>query len=156
MTDSKVTIEHLSSYSDADAAGIGRLMPFLTSRLTGEPMSEDLLTEIINSPHHEQLVARLDGMIVGAATLSILMGPAVGKMGYLEDFIADPDVRLGIGGRIWSEIEKWCTERNIDLSFTSKPERVKAHEFYKSHGAVPRDSTTYRATFKTPNTTPKS
>jgi len=148
MPSSEILVERLTKYSSADAAGIGRLMPFLSSRLTNEPIEEVLLTEIIASPHHEQLVARLDSRIVGAATLNLLMGPAVQKMGYLEDFVTDPEVRLGVGDKIWKEIITWCGENGVDLSFTSKPERTKAHKFYLSHGAEIRDSTVFRTVIK--------
>jgi acetyltransferase (GNAT) family protein len=90
-------------------------------------MAEELLQEIIASPHHEQLVARLEGIIVGAATLSIIMGPAVKREGYLSDFVADPNI-IGarIGHKIWEEMIRWCEEHNIDLVFTSRPTRIKS------------------------------
>lgn len=145
MTNPEVSVERLTEYSFEDAAGIGRLMPFLSERLSPDPIPEDLLREIINSPHHEQLVARLDSLIVGAATLSILMGPAAGTVGYLEDFVTDSELRgRGIGDRVWNEMMKWCNERGVGLEFTSKPSRKAAHSFYLSHGAMIRDTTVFR------------
>ena len=148
MNSSQITIQRLTNYSLQDAKEIGRLMPFLSTRQTDAPMPKQLLKEIISSPYHEQIVARLDGKIVGTATLNILMGPAVKKMGYLEDFVTDPKVRMGIGNKIWDEIAQWCNEHEVDISFTSKPERQKAHDFYLSHGAVVRESTVFRVPFK--------
>ncbi len=111
-------------------------------------MAEALLMEIISSPYHEQLVARLDAKIVGAATLNLLMGPAVQRMGYLEDFVTDPKIRLGVGDKIWHEISLWCQQNDINLSFTSSPDRLKAHEFYLSHGATVRNTTVFKMAFR--------
>lgn len=145
ITGSDVVIERLKAYSAEDAAGIGRLMPFLSSSRTAKPMNKELLEEIIDSPHHEQLIARLNGTIVGVATLSILMGPAVNKAAYLEDFVTDPDVRgKGIGSLMWDEIIRWCDERNVRLDFTSKPTRKEAHDFYIARGAQVRETTVFR------------
>ena len=145
MPNSEPTIERLTAYSIDDAIGIGRLMPFLSASKNAEPMSEQLLTDIINSPYHDQLVARMDSLIVGAATLNILMGPAANKVGYLEDFVTDPELRgRGIGGRLWEEMVTWCKEHGVSLEFTSQSTRKAAHSFYLSHGAVIRDTTVFR------------
>ena len=144
MSNHEVAIERLTKYSFEDAVGIGRLMPFLSKSMGSAPVPEELLTEIINSPYHEQLVARLDRIIVGAATLNILMGPAVNRSGYLEDFVTDPEMRgSGIGGKLWDEMIAWCKERDISLEFTSKSSRTAAHSFYLGHGATIRDTTVF-------------
>ena len=145
MSISEPTVERLREYHPDDAAGIGRLMPFLNDRLSGEPMDEDLLKAIVDSPYHEQLVARLDGRIVGAATMNILMGPGAKKEGYLEDFVTDPELRgLGIGEKIWQEMMQWCKEQGIALTFTSHPSREEAHRFYLKHGAEIRETTVFK------------
>lgn len=145
MSNTEVQIERLSTYTPEDAVGIGRLMPFLSERLGGEPIPEELLREIITSPHHEQLVARLDSIIVGTATLSILMGVGMHKQGYLEDFVTDPTVRgKGIGARLWDEMMKWCGEHEIDLAFTSRESRKAAHAFYASRAEI-RSTTNFVA-----------
>lgn len=145
MPKPELSVERLSHYTFEDAAGIGRLMPFLSKSRGAEPIPEELLTEIINSPHHEQLVARLDSIIVGAATLNILMGPAAGRLGYLEDFVTDPEAQgRGIGSRIWNEMMRWCDEHQVNLEFTSKATRETAHKFYLSRGAVIRETAVFR------------
>lgn len=144
MRNTEVNVERLEHYTPEDAVGIGRLMPFLSKNASGEPIPEDLLRQIVTSPYHEQLVARLDSVIVGAATLNLLMGPAVKKQGYLEDFVTDPEVRgMGIGNRIWDEMMKWCDENGVDLTFTSHGSREAAHRFYLSHGAHIRNTTVF-------------
>jgi GNAT superfamily N-acetyltransferase len=151
MSELDVSVERLNEYSDADAAGIGRLMPFLSENLSAEPMDEDVLRDIISSPYHDQLVARLDGIIVGTATMNLLMGPAVERKGNLQDFVADPDIRRrGIGDKIWGSMLEWCAEHkaNVGLEFTSKASRVEAHSFYKKHGAEVRDTIVFEVEAK--------
>jgi len=144
MNEPEVQIERLADYSAADAAGLGRLMPFLSERLSGDPVDEQLLQDIINSPYHDQLIARLEGRIVGAATLNLLLGPAVGRAGYLEDFVTDPEVRgRGVADKIWQEMLGWCRERGVSLEFTSHPKRVAAHRFYARQGAEIRETTVF-------------
>jgi len=55
---SEVSVERLSQYSEEDATQLGRLMPFLSENFDGEPVDKELLETIINSPFHDQLVAR--------------------------------------------------------------------------------------------------
>lgn len=139
-----VEVERLSAYSDEDAAGLGRLKSFLSDRFTDVPVSRELLESIINSPDHEQLVARIDSRIIGAATLSIVMGMGAGKVAHLEDFVTDPAIqRQGVGDKVWAEIIIWCKERGVDLEFTSNSNRVDAHKFYSKHDAHIRDTTVF-------------
>jgi GNAT superfamily N-acetyltransferase len=146
MTD--VHVERLQEYTPEDAAGIGRLMPFLSDKFSGEPIDQELLETIINSPYHDQIVARLEGRIVGAATLSLVIGAAAGRKGYLEDFIADPAIQQqGVGTKIWQELLTWCKEREVDLSFTSHPSRKPAHDFYRSRAKI-YDTTVFKVDVK--------
>lgn len=139
------TIERLSAYTAEDAQQIGKLLPSLSSRFTDAPVGESLLKEIIDSPHHEQIVARIDGKIVGTATLSITIGTGAGRKAYLEDFVVDPIIQgQGIGSALWDEITKWCTERAVSLFFTSSTQKEAAHRFYLSHGATVRDTTVFQ------------
>lgn len=140
----EVIVERLNEYSEDDAAQLGRLMPFLSDSFNGEPVDAELLQTIISSPYHDQLVARLEGRIVGAATLSLVLGAAAGKRGHLEDFVTHPDVQgQGIGGKVWDEILAWCREQGVDLDFTSHSDRQAAHRFYHAHGAVERETTVF-------------
>jgi len=149
MSELDVIVGKLETYSEADAIGIGRLMPFLSERLSSEPMDEELLRTIIESPHHDQLVAKLDGQIVGAATMNLLMGPGANKQGYLEDFVTDPELRgHGIGDKVWQSMLSWCKEQGVDLSFTSRQSREDAHRFYLNHGAAVRDTTVFHVSIE--------
>ncbi len=150
LNTNEVQVERLITYNPTDAVGIGRLMPYLDERLSEEPMDSKLLQAIISSPYHEQLVARIDGIIVGAATMNLLLGPAVGRMGYLEDFVVDGSIQSrGVGASIWNEMVDWCREWGVDLSFTSNPNRSMAHRFYLKRGAEIRPTTSFIVPIKT-------
>lgn len=138
-TPPQVTTEQLSEYKSDDAAAIGRLLAQLTSNYSGEPVDESILTDIIESPYHDQLVARLpNGEIVGAAAVSVLLGPVKQRCAWLEDFVVDANQRkLGIGGKLWDAAIDWCREHDAKLlTFTSNPRKEAAHAFYLKRGAV--------------------
>ena len=139
-------VSRLTEYSEDDASELGTLMTHLSDKFIDRPIDKELLEAIIQSPYHEQLVARFQGRIVGAATLSIVMGAGAGRMGYLMDFVTDPDVRgQGLGKRLWADMMSWCSENDVNLTFTSRPERAAAHEFYVRSGAEIRDTTVFLA-----------
>lgn len=145
---SELAVERLQTYTSEDAAGIGRLMPYLSESFSDEPIPEDLMREIIESDSRDQLVARISSRIVGAATLNIIVGTGAGRKGWLEDFVSDPTIeQRGIGQAIWNEMEKWCQEQGVNLYFSSRPSREAAHKFYTKNGAHPRDTTVFKKEF---------
>lgn len=131
-------VEALNSYSESDAAQIGKLLASLSDKFDGSPISGQLLRNIIDSPYHEQLIARSsEGVVVGAATLNIIMGAGIGRKAWLDDFVVDPSLQgSGVGSLMWDAMIEWCKLHNIAmLSFTSNPKRVAAHRFYLKRGA---------------------
>lgn len=131
-------MEPLKTYDHQDAAQIGHLFTYLSERFDGSPVPEETLRDIIESPYHEQLVARRDdGSIVGTATLAILIGAGVGRKAWLDDFVVDATLQGGgVGGLLWNAMIEWCKNNNATiLSFTSNPKRVAAHAFYLKRGA---------------------
>lgn len=141
---SEIIVSRLEKYNEEDAAQLGKLMKYLSGRFSGEPIDKELLSAIIESPYHDQLVAKIEQRIVGAATLSVVMGVAAGRIGYLEDFVTDGELQgQGIGGKVWNEIINWCRDNNVDLEFTSNQKRQSAHKFYASKGAKIRDTTVF-------------
>ncbi len=142
MAIENVTVRTLEEYTPRVAAQLGELACFLTPDVSGEPIDEARLREIIESDSHEQFVAELDGRIVGAAALSEVRG-LLGKKAYLEDFVTDEAVRgQGAGHQLWGAMIRWCEARDIpSLAFTSSYSREEAHAFYAAHGAVIRDET---------------
>ncbi len=126
-------------------------MPHLSTSFTDRPTSEELLRAIIDSPYHDQLVARsADGTIIGAATLTTTMGVGAGRGVWLEDFVVDPTVQgAGVGGRLWDAMIAWCRTHQADkLCFTSRPSRTAAQAFYLKHGAIIRDTNFFKKTIE--------
>ena len=143
-----IFVERLSTYTPEDAAGIGRLLPFLSESFSGMPIPEHHLRSIVESPCHDQLVARQgDARIVGAATLSLIMGAGAGSKAYLEDFVTDPATK-GVGSALWQEMGRWCIERNTELHFTSNQTRIAAHHFYLNRGAQIRNTSVFKKDFQ--------
>lgn len=146
---SDIIVNTLTAYSFEDAAAIGRLLPFLSDSFSGEPVDRQLLTDIIASPYHDQLVARsTDGTIVGALTISLTMGAGVIRKAWLEDFVVDPAIQGGgVGGKLWDAMIDWCRTRGVHkLDFTSHPTKEAAQRFYLKRGAVVRDTNYFRKT----------
>ena len=136
-------------YSPELAAGIGQLLPALSERHSGEPVPRELLEAIIDSPDRDQFVAEMAGRIVGTGTLNLIVGP-MGKKAYLEDFVTSPDEQVrskAVGYQIWEAMRQWCVAREVDLEFTSKPERAEAHRFYQRQGAHIKPTSVFRANF---------
>jgi len=146
---SQVEVRVLTQYEPEIAAGLGRLMLDLSDSVSGDPVAAERLRAIIDSPDHDQLVAELDGRIVGAAALSHIRG-TLGDKAYLEDFVTSNEARgKGVGHLLWVAMENWCTHRGITvMDFTSSYARKEAHKFYKSHGAtICNETAPFRVTF---------
>ena len=140
-------IETLTQYSESDAADIGRLLAHLGSSFDGQPVSEATLRDIIESPYHDQIVARNEsGNIIGTCTASITMGAGVVRSAWLEDFVVDPNTQgLGIGSKLWDALIDWCRAHSAGkLEFTSRPTKEAAQHFYLKRGAEVRDTNHFR------------
>ncbi|MBR0488175.1 GNAT family N-acetyltransferase [Candidatus Saccharibacteria bacterium] len=149
----------LTTYTPEIATRIRELLIQLSRSKTdrGE-IPEAWFIDLINSPYHDMLLAiddtdttapesaALSGHIVGIATLSIIMGPIVRRMAYLEDFVTDESCRgQGIGSALWDAMLDWarahaCTE----LNFTSGKGREAAWAFYQHKGAEIYDTNFFR------------
>ena len=144
---SNVKIEKLEKYTETTARELGVLMMSLSSRANGEPISQDLLQDIIDSPWHDQLVATNDnGKIIGTATVSVVLGVHAKKIAYLEDFVVDKDTQgMGVGSQLWEAIVDWGKQKScVRLEFTSSDKRNGAINFYKKRGAELRDTNVFR------------
>ena len=103
--------------------------------------------ELISSPSHDMLLAIDDNdKIVAIATLSIIMGPIVRKVAYLEDFVTDQKVRgQGFGTALWDAMLDWARSKDCtELCFTSGHGREAAQAFYIHKGAEIYDTNYFR------------
>lgn len=141
----QLIVERLQVATEQDAKSLGLLLRSLSIKFDGKPVPLQLLEEIVRSPDNEQIVGRLHDRIVGAATLSIVRGIGAGRIGYLQDFVTDPEVRgKGVGRAIWQDIDEWCIDSGVDLEFTSREERAAAHHFYQAQGATIRETSVFK------------
>jgi GNAT superfamily N-acetyltransferase len=128
---------------------MGHLLTSLSDTFDGSPISEQTLRNIIESPFHDQLVARDEtGTIIGMLTVSITIGAGVHRGAWLEDFVVDQSAQgTGVGGKLWDALIEWCRAHDArKLDFTSKPTKVAAQQFYLKRGAVVRDTNYFRVT----------
>ena len=141
-------IEPLTEYDKEVASRIRELLIQLSrsGKDRGE-IPEAWFKDLIESDSHDMLLAYDDeGTIIGIATLSIIMGPIVRKIAYLEDFVTDANLRgQGIGSALWDAMIDWAKAKNCtELNFTSGHGREAAQEFYKKRGAEIYDTNFFR------------
>ena len=141
-------IEPLTKYDKDTANRIRELLIQLSrsGKDRGE-IPEAWFKDLIKSDSHDMLLAYDDeGTIIGIATLSIIMGPIVRKIAYLEDLVTDSNMRgQGIGSALWDAMIDWAKAKNCtELNFTSGHGREAAQEFYKKRGAEIYDTNFFR------------
>lgn len=141
-------IEQLTKYDKQTANRIRELLIQLSrsGKDRGE-IPEDWFNDLIQSPYHDMLLAIDDsGTIQGIATLSVIMGPIVKKVAYLEDFVTDESSRgQGIGTALWNAMLEWARNKGCtELCFTSGHGRESAQAFYLHKGAKIYDTNYFR------------
>lgn len=142
----KITI--LDKYTPETADRVRELLIQLSrsGKDRGE-IPEQWFKTLIESDSHDMLLATSDnGEIIGIATLSIIMGPIVRRVAYLEDFVTDAEVRgQGIGSALWSAMLDWARDKGCtELCFTSGHGREAAQAFYLHKGAEIYDTNFFR------------
>lgn len=145
-----MNIKPLTEYTPKTANRIRELLIQLSrsGKDRGE-IPEQWFNNLITSDYHDMLIAYDDNeKIIGIATLSIIMGPIVRKIAYLEDFVTDESVRgQGVGDALWQEMLKWAKDKGCtELNFTSGHGREAAQSFYQKRGAEIYDTNFFRKT----------
>ena len=142
-----VVVEEARSASDELLAAFHRLIPQLSS--SAPPLTPTQLAAIVASPATTVLVARADGVVVGALTLVVFRVPT-GVRAWIEDVVVDEDHRGGgIGAALVHVAVARATAagaRNVDL--TSRPARTAANRLYRRLGFEQRDTNVYRLTLE--------
>lgn len=141
-------IQQLNSYDETTATRIRELLIQLSrsGRDRGE-IPREWFEDLIASPFHDMLLALDDdNHIIGIATLSIIMGPIVRRVAYLEDFVTDESVRgQGVGSALWDAMLDWARAKHCtELCFTSGHGREAAQQFYLNKGATIYDTNYFR------------
>ena len=92
------------------------------------------------------LVAERDGVVIGTATLSLLMTLWKGVVGHVDDVVVDAAARgEGVGRRLMEQLHQEAARRDVThLDLTSRPAREAANALYQSLGYEKRDTNVYR------------
>ena len=119
-----------------DVAPIIDLMDELGYRVTDE-LIRHKLAALRDSVEDAVLVAVVDQRVVGCISLhAFFMFHVEGKIGRITSFVVTSKVRSqGIGAALLDAAHRWfesvgCTK----FELTSGDQRVRAHQFYESHG----------------------
>ena len=143
-----MNIQLLDEYNESTANRIRELLIQLSrSGKDRGAIPREWFEDLISSPSHDMLLAVDDnGRIIGIATLSIIMGPIVRRVAYLEDFVTDQDARgQGVGSALWDAMLDWArTKHCTELCFTSGQGREAAQQFYINKGAKIYDTNYFR------------
>lgn len=141
----QVTIEQATTLSQQDQVAIQELALALSTAADIEQLPP-LLQQVMAAEHQVLLLARLEGKVVGMATLTLMVGPVAGRKIYLDDFVTHPQVQgRGVGSKLWQAMLDWGRSVGATkLTFTSNPARQAAHQFYLHKGAVIYDTCVFR------------
>jgi ribosomal protein S18 acetylase RimI-like enzyme len=92
------------------------------------------------------LVAERDGIVVGTATLSLVMTLWKGMVGHVDDVVVDAEARGGGVGRLLMErLHEEAVHLGLThLDLTSQPAREAANALYQSLGYEKRSTNVYR------------
>jgi ribosomal protein S18 acetylase RimI-like enzyme len=138
-----VDVEVVQEATSEVIAAFRRLLPQLSR--SAEPLDTETLRTLVTWPGNRQLIARLDGSIVGALTLVLFPIPT-GLRAWIEDVVVDESARgRGVGAALTREaveLARAAGARTVDL--TSRPSREAANRLYERLGFELRDSKVYR------------
>lgn len=99
--------------------------------------SQEVLENQLNDPACQVLVAKLDGKIIGAATIYFIQVAARGKpYALLEGLVTDKSQRgKGYGTELFKKTIEIAKSKNCyKMIFTSGMDREEAHKFYENLG----------------------
>lgn len=135
-------VEVVSAVDDELVDAVVGLLPQLSSSAA---FDRGLLERVVASEAATLFVARLDGAIVGMATLVCYAIPT-GVRGHIDDVVVDESTRgRGVARALLEAMIARSGELGIrTLDLTSRPSRVAAIRLYESVGFVRRDTNTFR------------
>ncbi|TDP99345.1 acetyltransferase (GNAT) family protein [Leifsonia sp. 115AMFTsu3.1] len=138
----RVDIEVATTLSPTDLDAIERLLPQLSSTAGYD---RDRMLAMLDHPGTDLLLARVDGQVVGMATLATFPLPT-GWRGHVDDVVVDDAQRgKGIARQLLDAIIDLARERELrTLDLTSRPSRAAAIRLYESVGFERRDSVLMR------------
>jgi ribosomal protein S18 acetylase RimI-like enzyme len=140
----QVVVEVLTMVKPDDEEPLARLLGQLSSDAT---FDRDRIQAVLDHQATELLVARLDGQIVGMATLVSVPLPT-GLRGHVEDVVVDQSLRgRGIARQLLETMTAMAGAQGLrTLDLTSRPSRESALRLYESVGFERRETNVLRYT----------
>ena len=144
-----IEIKRLTEYDEGLAAEMGRILTFVSTKHDGSPLKKEWLEEVIESPHHDQLLAFDGDKLVGMATMSLVFVPGHNRNAYLEELVVDGECQgKGVGSKLWEAIVMWGREKGakrLEFSASGNTEKkAKAVQFYLNKGVKIHDTNFFR------------
>lgn len=137
-----VTVERIDTVDDEFADAVAGLLPQLSGSAVVDP---ELIRQVVGSEATTVFAARLDGRIVGMASLVVYPLPT-GLRGHVDDVVVDGTARgRGCARALLLTMIAEAEARGVrSLDLTSRPSRTAAIALYESVGFVRRETGVYR------------
>ena len=137
-----VAIERIDAVTGEVATALGALIPQLSGSAT---VDVEFLRRVVASEATSVFAARLDGRIVGMASLVVYPLPT-GLRGHVDDVVVDSTARgHGCARALLLRVIAESETRGVrSLELTSRPSRRAAIALYESVGFVRRETGVYR------------
>ena len=131
-----------------DAAGIADQLIALLAELSpaSRRRDADVITDRLHDDGVREVVATVDGHLVGTATLALLVTLTAGPVGRVEDVVVSEAARgSGVGRLLMDALHDEARRLGLSyLELTSRPGREAANGLYVSMGYERRETNVYR------------
>jgi len=136
-----ITVEELTSFSEADLSRIDALMRLLSDSSSCDAQK---LSRTLENENSHLFVAREDGLIIGCATLCVMHTPEM-RLAGVEAVSVLPECRgRHVGKMLMEAVIDMAGELSpIQIHLTSRPSRVAANALYRSLGFLPKETNCY-------------
>ena len=130
--------------ADHVAPSLQRLIAELSSSASGPDAAT--LAARVRDERVQVVVAERDGVVIGTATLSLLMTLWKGLVGHVDDVVVDAAARgEGVGRLLMEGLHQSAEHLGVThLDLTSRPAREAANALYQSLGYEKRETNVYR------------
>ena len=107
--------------------------------------SETNIHLALTDKHTSVLVLEEDNIVVATGTITFRTIPTAGRIGYIDDVVADSNYRGRGFGRAISEacIAEARIQHCVRIELTSRPARIAANKLYQSLGFTLRETNSY-------------
>lgn len=120
-----------------------RLLPQLSR--TAQPLTMDLLSDIVSSGHIHLFFLRVNGLLAGMCTLAVYASPT-GCKAWIDDLVVDSGQRgRHLGRQLLDHAVNAARQASpCTLMLTSRPSRTAANRLYRTAGFENKKTNVYR------------